>query len=121
MMQVLAMDNAPARAIAEALNPANAASSEFTASLDALTLATEQYLIEPMKAAYGYIGTESADSMLRSAEKEIKKQKKAFKKFVKNQLDTEVTVKVRYEYINPPNPVQTVQAYEARNGSTWRG
>ncbi len=121
MMQILAMDNAPARAIAEALNPANAASSEFTASLDALTTATQDYLIEPMKAAYGYIGTESAESMLRSAEEEIKTQKKAFKKFVKNQLDTEVTVKVRYEYINPPNPVQTVQAYEARNGASWRG
>jgi hypothetical protein len=121
MMQILAMDNAPARAIAEALNPANAASTEFTQSLDLLTQATQDYLIEPMKAAYGYIGTESAENMLRSAEKEIKKQKKAFKKFVKNQLDTEVTVKVRYEYINPPNPVQTVQAYEARNGSTWRG
>ena len=121
MMQIISMDNGPAKAIAEALNPANTASEEFTKQLDNLTEDTKKYLVKPMMDAYGYIGKEAGDQMIAEAKRVIEKDKTKFKRFVKNTLDTEVVVKVRYEYINPPNPVQTVQAYEARNGSTWRG
>ena len=120
--QIIAMDTGPAMAIVNALDPTQnpEALNSLQANLDTLVADTEKYLLPGMLSAWGYIGDEAAWKMLDQARKTIEKDKTKFKKFVKSQLDTEVTVKVRYEYINPPNPVSTVQAYEARNGSSWR-
>jgi hypothetical protein len=121
--QIIAMDTGPAMAVVNALDPTQNPETLNTlqTNLNNLVADTQKYLLPPMLEAWGYIGDEAAYKMLEDAKKKIEKDKTKFKKFVKKNLDTEVTVKVRYEYINPPNPVQTVQAYEARNGASWRG
>lgn len=123
MAQIIAMDNAPAWAIVDALDPIKNpdTAAALNANLDTLVSETEKYLLPPMLKSWGYMGDEAAYGMIQSAQKQIQKDSKKFKKFVRNQLDTEVVVKVRYEYINPPNPVAQTQAYEARNGASWRG
>ena len=121
--QIISMDTGPAMAIVNALDPTQNPDTLNTlqTNLNNLVADTQKYLLPPMLEAWGYMGDEAAYKMLEDAKAKIEKDKTKFKKFVRSQLDTEVVVKVRYEYINPPNPVQTVQAYEARNGSTWRG
>jgi len=84
-----------------------------------------------MGEAWATIGGQSASKMISSAEQKIKDESEDFKRFVRKQLKTTVTIDVRYNYINPPgsagapsgsgrSAVREIQNYERLNGRSWR-
>ena len=84
-----------------------------------------------MGEAWATIGGESASKLISSAQQKIKDESADFKRFVRKQLKTTVTIDVRYNYINPPgspgapsgsgrSAVREIQNYERLNGRSWR-
>ena len=126
--QVLALPSDTAIALADYLGKNPEMLTKLTDNYDELATYTETALGIPMGKAFAMIGDDSAIAMIESARKQIKEEANAFKRFVKRNLDTEVTVNVRYNYINPPgqttvgstSAVRSIQSYERMNGRSWR-
>ena len=126
--QVLSLPADSAIALADYLGANPEMLKKLKDNYSDLATYTEIELGIPMGESFAKIGDESAVSMMKSAREAIKKEADSFKKFVKRKLDTDVTINVRYNYINPPgqttagatSAVRNIQNYERLNGRSWR-
>lgn len=74
----------------------------------------------PMANAFAKIGDIAAVAMIADAQKQIKESAAAFKRYVKNQLGTTITIDVKYNYINPPGGTPSIEE-RANGGPVSRG
>jgi len=113
--------------------PATAAVSlvdYLTQNPEALAKLTENYqklatdsltlLGIPMANAFAEIGDVSAVAMIADAQKAIAASAKAFRRFVRDQLGTTITIDVKYNYINPPGGTPSIEG-RATGGPVSRG
>jgi hypothetical protein len=129
--QIISLDSKTAVELANYLGANPEMLTQLTANYDKLSTDTKTLLGQPMGEAWATIGGQSASKMISSAEQKIKDESEDFKRFVRKQLKTTVTVDVRYNYINPPgsagsppgsgrSAVREIQNYERLNGRSWR-
>ena len=129
--QIISLDSKTAVELANYLGANPEMLTKLTENYEKLSTDTKTLLGQPMGEAWATIGGQSASKMISSAEQKIKDESEDFKRFVRKQLKTTVTIDVRYNYINPPgsagapsgsgrSAVREIQNYERLNGRSWR-
>ena len=101
--QMLTMPPDAAIALANYLANNPAQTAQLTVNYQALATATETLLGIPMAQAFATVGDVSAVKMIAKAKERIAEEAGDFRRWVRNHLDTEIVVKVRYDTSGAPS------------------
>jgi hypothetical protein len=100
--QMLTMDPQAAIALADYLSNNPAQMERLAWNYNGLATYTQDVLGIPMAAAFATVGDVSATEMIANAKRVIREQAGEFRRWVRNHLGTEITVKVNYDTSGAP-------------------